>query len=65
MWGNHLDLSRSRIDKEGAKALASNLRINTVLKTLDLECNAIGAEGAEALASALRVNGVLSPGLTA
>ena len=39
LWDNN-------IGDEGAKALASALRVNGVLKTLDLRYNEIGDEGA-------------------
>ncbi|EOD33015.1 hypothetical protein EMIHUDRAFT_229964 [Emiliania huxleyi CCMP1516] len=44
----------------GARALASALRVNGVLKNLDLGENEIGDEGAKAIGGALAVNGVLT-----
>jgi len=56
----NLSLYGNGIGEEGAKALASALRVNGVLKTLNLYGNNIRDEGAAAIAEALRVNGVLN-----
>ena len=50
-----LSLELAEIEDEGAKALASALRVNKVLETLDLGFNRIGDVGAGALANALLV----------
>ena len=54
-----LDISENYITDEGAKALASALRVNGVLTSISLSRNKIGSEGAAAIAEALRGNGVL------
>ena len=43
-----LDLSRNRIDDDGAEALAEALKEHTALKELDLSCNEITSEGISA-----------------
>ena len=55
-----MNLYLNQIGDEGAKALASALRVNEVLTELNLARNGIDAAGAVALASALRVNEVLT-----
>ena len=55
-----LRLGVNGIGDEGAKALASGLRVNGVLKSLNLRLNDIRDEGAAAIADALAVNGVLT-----
>ena len=55
-----LNLYRSSIGAEGARALAEALKTNGALTTLYLNSNSIGDEGARALAEALEANGALT-----
>jgi hypothetical protein len=51
-----LDLSGDNISDEGAKDVADNLKVNTLLEMVHLNNNNIGAKGAKYLADALKVN---------
>ncbi|NGX62333.1 MAG: hypothetical protein K940chlam9_01830, partial [Chlamydiae bacterium] len=51
-----LDLKRSKIEENGAHAIAEALKVNTSLTSLNLHNNKIGENGAHAIAEALKVN---------
>ena len=51
-----LDLSRSGIDDENGKVLASYLRKNNILRKLELEGNLLGPKTAIELGKSLKVN---------
>ena len=48
-----LDVCYNKIGDEGAKALASALRVNGVLKNIDLSYNNLGDEGEKAIHDAV------------
>jgi Leucine-rich repeat (LRR) protein len=49
----HLNLSLNNISNNGAKAIATAIRISTGLTTLDLSNNDIGDDGAKAIVTSL------------
>jgi hypothetical protein len=55
-----LNLYKSSIGSDGAKALAEALKTNSTLTTLDLQRSSIGDDGAKALAEALKTNSTLT-----
>ena len=55
----HLDLSGNKIGVSGAKAMATMLTKNKVLKVLNLFSNMIDVDGARAMKEALKINSTL------
>jgi len=51
-----LDISSNQVDEEGARAMASMLRINKTLRELNISFNFVGDEGTKLMAAALLRN---------